>query len=128
MGIHIEKDTDTELYKEIYEEAHRLIRISDEIVISVEKAPNKENNPSKSSVKLKADKKQGYCIRTGVEILFNNKKPMCEKAFDNWNKYKDENYPEKCCHFSGEESFGETSFAKPILRKNWNKAKELHGL
>lgn len=128
MGIYIEKDTDTELYKEIYEEAHRLIRISDEIVISVEKAAIKETNINKSTTKLKVDKKHGYCIRTGVEILFNTKKPMCEKAFDNWSKYKDENYPEKYCHFSGEESFGETTLAKPILRKNWVKAKEAHNL
>jgi phosphatidylserine/phosphatidylglycerophosphate/cardiolipin synthase-like enzyme len=45
MGIHIDKTTDPELYKDIYEEAQRLIRISDEIVISVEKAPTKEKTP-----------------------------------------------------------------------------------
>src|ERR1044072_1982957 len=43
MGIHIDKATDLQLYKDIYEEAQRLIRISDEIVISVEKALAKEN-------------------------------------------------------------------------------------
>ena len=65
----------------------------------------------------------GYCIRTGEKIPFNPERPFSEKAFESWNKFKDENYKEKYCHFSGENSNGETSYSKPILRKNWNKAK-----
>lgn len=66
----------------------------------------------------------GYCIRTGNEIPFNIEKPMQYEAFKMWNKYKDPNFPEKYCHFSGELSDGETSVNKPILSKNWKKAKE----
>jgi hypothetical protein len=96
-----------------------LIRISDEIVISVEKASSRENNQNKAATKL--NKNRGYCIRTGMEIPFNVSKPLSEKAFESWNKYKDEEYPEKYCHFSGEESFGETCFIRPILKKNWQR-------
>ncbi len=64
----------------------------------------------------------GYCIRTGVEIPFNPEKPLSEKAFRQWNKFKDKNYNEKYCHFSGEPSNGDTTVSKPILRKNWKKA------
>ena len=53
----------------------------------------------------------GYCIRTGEEIPFDVKKPFSYKAFENWNKFKNEDYSEKYCHFSGEPSNGETSFA-----------------
>ena len=70
----------------------------------------------------------GYCIRTGERIPFNPKKPMCEKAFESWLKFKNESYPEKYCHFSGEPSNEETTFSKPILRKNWQKAKETFNL
>ena len=42
MGIYVDKENDPELYKEIYEEAQRLIRISDEIIISVEKPVSKD--------------------------------------------------------------------------------------
>lgn len=70
----------------------------------------------------------GYCIRTGVAITFNVKRPFTEEAFSSWNRYKDENYKEKYCHFSGEASNGETSFARPILRKNWAKAKATFNL
>jgi phosphatidylserine/phosphatidylglycerophosphate/cardiolipin synthase-like enzyme len=42
-----------------------------------------------------------------------------------WSQFGDPDYPEKFCHFSGEPSNGETSVSKPILKKNWKKAKEI---
>ncbi len=69
---------------------------------------------------------QGYCIRTGALIPFNTKRPLSEDAFKNWSKFSNPDYAEKFCHFSGEPSNGETTFAKPILRKNWKKAQEIH--
>lgn len=65
----------------------------------------------------------GYCIRTGREIPFNVKNPMDYNAYKMWSKYKDPNFPEKYCHFSGEPSNGETSMNKPILSKYWKEAK-----
>jgi phosphatidylserine/phosphatidylglycerophosphate/cardiolipin synthase-like enzyme len=44
MGIYVVKETDSTLYNEIYEEVKRLIRISDEIVVSVEKAQTKSSS------------------------------------------------------------------------------------
>lgn len=41
MGIYVVKGSDPTLYNEIYEEVKRLIRISDEIIVSVEKAATK---------------------------------------------------------------------------------------
>jgi len=82
----------------------------------------KRSSDSESKQSLKSNEKIGYCIRTGDEIEFNPEKPMSHKAFKMWNKYGDPNYQEKYCHFSGEPSGGETTFTKPILRKNWKKA------
>ena len=65
----------------------------------------------------------GFCIRTGVSIPFNTKRPMSDEAYKSWSKFSNPDYAEKFCHFSGEPSNGETTFAKPILRKNWSKAK-----
>ena len=70
----------------------------------------------------------GYCIRTGKPIPFNQKHPMTESAYQSWMQFKNKEYPEKFCHFSGEPSNGETSYAKPILRKNWNAAKKTFNL
>ena len=70
----------------------------------------------------------GFCIRTGVQIPFNQKHPMSDTAFQSWKKFSNNEYPEKYCHFSGELSNGETSYSRPILRKNWSKAKEIYKL
>ncbi len=72
--------------------------------------------------------RSGFCIRTGAAIPFNVKRPLSDDAYRSWSRFKDENYAEKFCHFSGEPSNGETSFAKPILRRHWSKAKATHGL
>lgn len=66
----------------------------------------------------------GFCIRTRKKIAFDPSQPLSPEALESWNKFKNKEYPEKYCHFSGEPSNGLTSFSKPILRKNWNKAKQ----
>ncbi|AYO11835.1 DNA repair protein [Vibrio campbellii] len=48
MGIFIDRDEDAEIYKDSYEEAQRIIRISDEVRISLEKVQS-ESAPSESS-------------------------------------------------------------------------------
>lgn len=72
--------------------------------------------------------KMGYCIRSGKQIPFNPQKPMSDDAYHSWAKFKNPDYAEKFCHFSGEPSNGETTFSKPILRKNWAEAKRVFGL
>jgi phosphatidylserine/phosphatidylglycerophosphate/cardiolipin synthase-like enzyme len=54
MGVYISRDDDAQMYKETYEEAQRIISISDEIRISSEKVePETENNSSTENVKAK---------------------------------------------------------------------------
>lgn len=88
----------------------------------------KANSQSFKNNSTNKKEEYGFCIRTGEKIPFDPKYPFCRKAYDSWVKYKDENYKEKYCHFSGELSNGETSYAKPILKKNWKKAKEIFDL
>lgn len=68
------------------------------------------------------------CVLSGISIPFKIEKPMSYEAFKSWSKYSNPDYTEKFCHFSGETSNGETSVSKPILKKNWKKAKEVFGL
>ncbi len=94
-------------------------------------ATNRKDNFEEKKTKLRPttqsnNKSIGYCIRTGKQIPFNTKRPFTDEAFQNWAKFGKEDYPEKFCHYSGEPSNGETTFAKPILHKNWNKAKTDH--
>ena len=134
MGIYISKEKDEELYKQVATEVDRIKRGSEHRTISVQKVENKKVEPKKEQLTSKTEVKKGnthqtgFCIRTGVSIPFNVEKPMSYEAFKSWNKYGDKDYPEKYCHFSGEASEGKTSVGKPILSKNWKKAKEAFNL
>lgn len=48
MGILIRRDDDAELYKDTYEEAQRIIRISDEVRISMERVSTADEEPAAS--------------------------------------------------------------------------------
>jgi hypothetical protein len=122
MGIHVEKRKDSELYKNIYDEAQRLMRIS-----GLQVAPIEKISPERTRYKRK-EIFNGYCIRTGVEIPFNIEKPLCIEAFKTWSFFENPDFPENFCHFTGELSHGDTCVSTPILKKNWKKAKELHNL
>ncbi len=53
MGVHVSRDDDPDMYKDTYEEAQRIIRISDEVRISLEKI---EKKPSPATPKAKPKK------------------------------------------------------------------------
>jgi len=89
----------------------------------VDRTSKKTQSPSLPTEKAKGI---GYCIRTGSQIAFNHKQPMCEEAYRNWLKSGKQDTPEHYCHFSGEPTYGETTYSRPILKANWNKAKQLH--
>ncbi len=73
-------------------------------------------------------KRAGYCIRTGVQIPFDLEKPYSLDAYKSWNLYKNRDYVERFCHYSGEPGNGEVSMGKPILRKHWSAARSKFGL
>ena len=84
----------------------------------------KSNTVSSQKISINSNS-NAYCIRTRSPIAFNIDKPYCDSAYESWSKYKNEDFKEKYCHFSGEDSQGETSKAKPILKKHWKEAKSI---
>lgn len=128
MGVLIDKNdpADIQLFEDAYKEVEYINKTSQrfELDASVKQTETK----SSKTQTAKANKQNGFCIRTGVEIPFDVEKPFSEDAYKEWKKVGDKTLPEKFCHFSGEASNGENSFEKPILRKNWKKAKEIHKL
>lgn len=55
MGVAVSRADDSELYKEAYEEAQRIIRISDEVRISLEKIISESEKVEKNSPELKKE-------------------------------------------------------------------------
>jgi len=116
MGIVVYKSEDTQLYNDIYEEAKRLIRISDEIKITIEKVIPKEELNKKG---------EGFCIRCGNKIKINPKSPYCLNDFKTWKRIKNEAYVEKTglCHICGKPNA--SSMEKPVCIDCYNKNKKL---
>ncbi len=73
------------------------------------------NTKPTRSTKTNETPKNGYCIRTGIEIEFNPEKPFSLKAFREWDNYGNYNYPENYCHKTGKRSYGKTSMNNPVL-------------
>lgn len=65
MGILVIKEDDPVLYDEIYQEARRLVRVSDEVKLSVKKVPRTEEE------KTAAGEEEAFCIRCQKKIKLN---------------------------------------------------------
>lgn len=128
MGVLVKKDdpADARLFQDAFKEAQYIIYTSRPYEygpVTNVVAPGASGKTQKG-----AKKNIGYCIRTGVEIPFNVVKPLSPEAYKKWIEFGNPDYAEKYCHFSGDLSNGETSVNKPILKKYWKKAQEIHGL
>lgn len=129
MGVLIDKNdpADSQLFEDAFKEVDYINQTSQRFELNAPKPTftKTENKSSKEkSTSFPTTNGKGFCIRTGVEIPFNVEKPLSYDAYKKWNEFGDPDYPEKFCHFSGEPSNGETSVSRPILKKNWKKAKE----
>lgn len=118
MGIYITKADDPELYDDIYSEARRLIRISEEIRVSVEKvvAPVEPKNEPTST------EEKGFCIRCAKAISPNPAAPYCPDCYRVWKKFENPAYQEKYCHLCGKENA--SSMNKPVCYECYKLNKE----
>lgn len=134
MGVLIDKNdpADTALFEDAFKEVDYINETSQRFELNAPKPTFVKSSDNKSSkdktFSTNSGKNTGYCIRTGAEIPFDVEKPLSYDAYKKWNEFGDPDYAEKFCHFSGEHSNGETSVSRPILKKNWKKAKEIHNL
>jgi len=119
MGIHVTKEDDPQLYDEIYQSARRLIRISDEVRLSVEKVKPQEDRPAEPQTSQPATNAGGYCLRCGTAISFNPQAPYCLEHYKSWRRYENRDYQEKHCHICGKEHT--SSMNRPVCL-DWYKA------
>jgi hypothetical protein len=116
MGIFVDKDNDPELFSSIYEEAMRLVRISNEIQITVAQVPKEKGSKPLKSV-------SGYCIRCKTEIKLNPMAPYCNKCYASWKKFENDSYEEKYCHVCGKSNI--SSLIKPSCYDCYKNNKEV---
>jgi phosphatidylserine/phosphatidylglycerophosphate/cardiolipin synthase-like enzyme len=99
MGILVSRAEDPALYAEVYEDAFRLIRASQEIRVSVERIPPSESKIAKS--KNQTAPVSGICIRCKAEIKVDPMKPYCKDCYGSWKQYENPEYEERYCHTCG---------------------------
>lgn len=123
MGILVDKAEDPGLYQDVHAEAMRLIRIGDEIRVSVEKVKLEDARSDASTVE-----ETSFCIRCKVQVPRAPSQPLCRNCYGEWSKYKNREYGEKYCHLCGREDG--TSMAKPACYdcfKSVREARETDG-
>lgn len=130
MGVLIDKNDagDLQLYEDAMREVEYIDSISQRFDIATPKPKTSTTSYKPQNTLKSVGNKNGYCIRTGVTIPFDVERPLSYDAFQVWNQFGDPEYPERFCHFSGESSKGDTCVIRPILKKNWQKAKQAFSL
>jgi len=125
MGILISKTADKDIFEAAMNDVQTIY--TDSSSISEKSKLNTRSIEIKHCIR-ETKFHYGFCIRCGDEIKFDVDKPLCLECFNSWALWGNEDYPEEFCHFSGEESIGDTSFDHPILNRNWKKAREKFNL
>jgi len=115
MGIYVTKTDDPQLYEEIYNEARRLIRISDEVRLSIEKIVEPDPKVTEKSNDRKTTNtiaEKGFCIRCKKEIALNPSAPYCSDCYKSWKRYENPAYQERNCHICGKDHI--STMIKPV--------------
>jgi phosphatidylserine/phosphatidylglycerophosphate/cardiolipin synthase-like enzyme len=127
MGLLVLREEEPALYEEIYDEAMRIVRMSDELRVTVARIEPIEEGVGSSKSRGSRTKGQapdtGFCIRCGETIGANAARPYCGRCYKSWDRYKNDEYEEKHCHTCGKEH--KATMAKPVCptcyrkHKNW---------
>ncbi len=129
MGILVSKDTDLELYEEVFEESQRIVKASKEVRTStLSKAAGGISRAARGVSKLASAITEpvltrGYCIRCGTKVPANPLEPFCPKHMEIWTRYSNSDYPEKHCHTCGNPE--ETGKSKPSCLPCYRKYKNV---
>lgn len=132
MGILISKAQDPDLYRSVYEDAMRLIRISDEVRVTVERVERKESPIAETRAKpaskpavaaSAAPTAKGTCIRCDADMKLDPAHPLCKECYPKWKRYENGDYEEKFCHICGKAH--KASVNKPVCYECYKSNREL---
>ena len=127
MGILVSRGTEPELYNEIHQESMRIVRVSEEIRVTVAKVEASENNgerPARKKTRATVEKpKDGFCIRCKTALSANPSQPYCNRCYASWRRYENEEYEENHCHTCGTEHAA--TMLKPVWYTCYKKYKDV---
>ena len=132
MGLLVSKEEERELYGEIYEESMRIVRVSEEIRVTVARVETPENggesqprehSGTRNTRETSEIPEAGFCIRCEDAIPANPAQPYCKRCYASWRRYKNETYEEECCHTCGNEYTA--TLLKPLCLTCYKKYKDV---
>lgn len=128
MGILVERDKEPDLYGAIWAEVQRLIRISEEIRVSVERVPaeqlaadTKREKREAIPTTTKGVPENGFCIACRITLPMDPTHPYCRECYAGRKAKKDDKREEKHCHVCG--AANKSSLARPACYECYRKYK-----
>ncbi len=131
MGILVSSSgSDRDLYNKVRDDVLRIAENSEVIrkaVIS-KPAPAAKTRPAPKAAPSKPELSigipaSGFCIRCKTTVSFIYPGPYCNRCFQSWNRFQNEDYEEKYCHICGKEN--DSTMDKPACRSCYRKYKDV---
>ena len=127
MGILVSRENEPELYNEILQESMRIVRVSEEIRVTVARVKALERSrerPAEKKTRTTVQKpKKGFCIRCKTALSANPAHPYCKSCYASWRRYENEEYEENHCHTCGTEYA--SALLKPVCYACYKKYKDV---
>ena len=127
MGILVSREQEPELYNEILQESMRIIRVSEEIRVTVARVQTSENikeRPAGRKPRTTPQKPSGgFCIRCNSALAANPAQPYCKPCYASWRRYENKEYEEKHCHTCGAEYA--STLLKPVCYACYKKYRDV---
>ncbi len=127
MGIMVSREKEPELYNEILQESMRIVRVSEEIRVTVARVEASEASGERPAGKKPRTTPQtpsdGFCIRCNTALAANPAQPYCTRCYTSWRRYENEEYEEKHCHTCGTEYA--STLLKPVCYACYKKYKDV---
>ena len=130
MVLIVSREEEPELYDKIRQESMRIVRISEEIKVTVAKVAPTDDRSEPSVATKSRNKPQaaqgtpkvGFCIRCKATLPADPAQPYCRSCYTSWRRYKNETYEEKHCHLCG--NTHSATLLKPVCRACFKKYKD----
>ncbi len=132
MGLLVSKEKERELYEEIYEESMRIVRVSEEIRVTVARVEIPENGGESQPRKRSGARntretpeipEDGFCIRCEDAIPAKPAQPYCKSCYASWKRHNNKTYKEKNCHTCRNEYAA--TLLKPLCLTCYKKYKDV---
>jgi hypothetical protein len=141
MGILLHRDSEAEVYGEIYTEIKSIINASIPIPLTQNRVPVSTQTYSypQPQQSTRGQEKsvlrglggliggainnlfsQGYCIRCHERIELDPEHPLCRECYREWNRYKNPEFVDEYCHNCGKRT--KTTKAKPLCKSCYSKS------